>query len=137
MLKQLLTAALSLLTATTSNADQSVRCLAEAIYHEARSEPLYGQLAVAQVVLNRTKRLEFPNTVCKVVYQPNQFSWTKHHLQHKLPVYYTSLANNIVQHGVAIEHFNATHFHNPTVKPRWRLKRTQRINNHIFYEPLH
>lgn len=137
MLKHILTTALALLTATTSNADQSVRCLAEAIFHEARSEPLVGQLAVAQVVLNRTKRLEYPNTICAVVYQPNQFSWTKHHLKHKLPVYYTSLATNIVKHGVALEHFHATHFHNRTVKPLWRLKRTKRINNHQFYEPLH
>ena len=136
MLKHIITTALCLLTTTTSNADESVRCLAEAIFHEARAEPLVGQLAVAQVVLNRVRRLEFPNTICTVVYQPNQFSWTRHHLKHKLPTYYTALANNIVQHGVALEYFNATHFHNRTVKPNWRLKRTKRIHNHIFYEPL-
>lgn len=45
------------------------QCLAKAIYFEARSEPLEGQLAVAQVVLNRVKSAKFPNTICEVVYQ--------------------------------------------------------------------
>lgn len=45
------------------------QCLAKAIYFEARSEPLEGQLAVAQVVLNRVKSPKFPNTICGVVYQ--------------------------------------------------------------------
>lgn len=54
-----------------------IHCLAEAVYHEARGEPAKGQETVAQVVLNRTQfGTEFGNTVCKVVYQPKQFSWT-------------------------------------------------------------
>lgn len=126
-----------LLWATQSNAQQpEYECLAEAIYHEAKTETLQGQLAVAQVVLNRTKLLAYPNTICAVVYQPNQFSWTAMHLQHRVPTYYLALAKNIIQHGVAYENFHATHFHNTTVKPRWRLKFTKRIDNHYFYEPL-
>lgn len=57
--------------------DSEVQCLAEAIYYEARGDVLRGKLAVADVVLNRTKSSHFPNDVCKVVYQKGQFSWTK------------------------------------------------------------
>ena len=44
-------------------------CLAAAVYYEARGEPLAGQAAVAQVVLNRAKGVNFPKSVCGVVYQ--------------------------------------------------------------------
>ena len=49
------------------------RCLAEAIYFEARSEPIRGQLAVAQVVVNRLKNPAYPGTICGVVYQNRQY----------------------------------------------------------------
>ena len=56
-----------------------VHCLAEAVYHESRGEPLDGQAAVARVVMNRTKfPKQFGSTICEVVYQPGQFSWTAH-----------------------------------------------------------
>jgi len=48
------------------------RCLAEAIYFEARSEPEKGQAAVAQVVLNRVQSGLYPSTVCGVVFQNRQ-----------------------------------------------------------------
>jgi len=44
-------------------------CLAMAVYHEARSEPPIGQLAVAQIVLNRVEHKAYPSTVCGVVKQ--------------------------------------------------------------------
>lgn len=53
------------------------KCLTEVIYYEARGDTKEGKLAVADVVLNRVKHPYFPNTICKVVYQKNQFSWTK------------------------------------------------------------
>ena len=43
-------------------------CLAEAVYYEARSESFEGKLAVANVVLERLRRKDFPNTICKVVH---------------------------------------------------------------------
>jgi spore germination cell wall hydrolase CwlJ-like protein len=49
--------------------------LAVAIYFESRSEPLAGQYAVAETILNRVESKRFPNTVCGVVMQPNQFSY--------------------------------------------------------------
>ena len=57
--------------------DKELRCLALNIYHEARSEPPVGRYAVAWVTLNRVEHEKFRNTVCKVVYQPGQFSWTE------------------------------------------------------------
>lgn len=57
---------------------REIHCLTEAIYHEARGEPDSGQAGVAQVVLNRTQfGDEFGSTICKVVYQKGQFSWTR------------------------------------------------------------
>lgn len=51
-------------------------CMALNIYHEARGEPILGQIAVAQVTLNRMELDDYPDTVCGVVWQPWQFSWT-------------------------------------------------------------
>lgn len=50
-------------------------CLAMAVYHEARGEPLAGQVAVAHVVLNRARADAWPGDVCAVVTQPRQFSF--------------------------------------------------------------
>lgn len=55
-----------------------VACLAQNIYHEARGEDPVGQSAVAHVTLNRVNSPAYPDTVCGVVYQPRQFSWTAH-----------------------------------------------------------
>jgi len=50
-------------------------CLSMAIYHEARGEPLAGQVAVAMVIMNRVRSDQFPDDVCSVVTQPDQFSF--------------------------------------------------------------
>lgn len=52
-------------------------CLALNIYHEARGEGRIGQLLVGHVTLNRVEHENWPNNICQVVYQPNQFSWTR------------------------------------------------------------
>ncbi len=56
--------------------DREIRCLALNIYHEARGEPHHGQLAVALVTMNRVRSDKYPDTVCGVVWQRRQFSWT-------------------------------------------------------------
>lgn len=53
-----------------------VECLALNMYHEARGEGLDGLSAVSEVVLNRVEDKRFPNSVCEVIYQNSQFSWT-------------------------------------------------------------
>ncbi|WP_455198888.1 cell wall hydrolase [Kaarinaea lacus] len=55
---------------------KEMRCLAQNIYFEAQGEPSGGQLAVALVTMNRVKNRRYPNTVCGVVWQHRQFSWT-------------------------------------------------------------
>ncbi|WP_294195641.1 cell wall hydrolase [uncultured Sphingomonas sp.] len=60
-----------------SDADEDLRCLAGAIYFESRGEPLSGQLAVAEVILNRTRSRRFGGSVCDVVTQKGQFSFVR------------------------------------------------------------
>ena len=55
---------------------ETTDCMTANIYHEARGESLKGQYAVAHVVMNRVHHEQFPNSVCEVVFQPKQFSWT-------------------------------------------------------------
>ena len=55
---------------------KELHCLAQNIYFEAQGEPSGGQLAVALVTMNRVKNKRYPNTVCGVVWQRRQFSWT-------------------------------------------------------------
>ena len=63
--------------AQTENLSPELRCLAGAIYFEAKSESLPGQLAVGRVVVNRAKSGRFPASYCGVVYQPSQFSFVR------------------------------------------------------------
>ena len=50
-------------------------CMALNVYFEARDQPLVGQIAVAETVLNRVHSTLFPDTVCEVVYQGEYYSW--------------------------------------------------------------
>lgn len=77
MKKIILVTLLALLAATTSAASEGkeARCLAQAVYHEARGESLRGQRAVAHATLNRVRAEKWPDTICGVVNQPGQYSW--------------------------------------------------------------
>jgi|TARA_B100001971_G_scaffold7277_1_gene5970 spore germination cell wall hydrolase CwlJ-like protein len=55
---------------------EDLYCLVENIYYEARGESRRGKQAVAHVVLNRARSEQYPNTICDVVWQKDQFSWT-------------------------------------------------------------
>lgn len=114
-------------------------CLARNIYHEARGEPLEGQIAVAQVTINRVKDSRFGNTVCSVVYAPRQFSWT---LDRKARVrdlkaweHSLQIARAVLTQSTPIANFSALYFHTKQVRPRWKHgKRVVAvIGNHIFY----
>ncbi|MBI2717709.1 MAG: cell wall hydrolase [Rhizobiales bacterium] len=122
-------------------------CLARAIYFEARSETELGQLAVAKVILNRTKDPNYPKTICGVVYQGSgirnscQFSFACDGLPDdvKSP---TAWANSkaIAQKAMAGDQSvaaigNATNYHADYVNPRWArtMKRLIKIGHHIFY----
>jgi len=124
------------------------RCLAEAIYFEARSEPIRGQLAVAQVVINRLKNPAYPGTVCGVVYQNQyhrdacQFSFACDGIREVVtdPVAWQTaqeLARAVLD-GEAIwleEIGSATHYHATYVRPNWagQMQRMAQIGLHVFY----
>ena len=116
-----------------------IDCLARNIYHEARGEGLRGQIAVAQVTINRVHSSKFQNTVCKVVYAHRQFSWTlnKHKSVRDTKAWAASvaIARAVLTQSVRLPDFSATHFHTRQVQPDWaKHKRVVAvINNHIFY----
>lgn len=113
-------------------------CLAKNIYYEARGEPLAGKLAVAQVTLNRVESNKFGNTICKVVYEKNQFSWTKKPSKLKYGKAWQealSIAEAAITNGIALQNFDALYFHNKKVKPIWakQKKKLAKIGGHVFY----
>jgi spore germination cell wall hydrolase CwlJ-like protein len=63
---------------TQSNSvEKEIDCLARAIYHEARGESEIGKKAVAIVTINRVNNSMFPNSICRVINEPGQFSWNR------------------------------------------------------------
>lgn len=122
--------------------EQERECLAHNIYFEARGESALGQRAVAWVTLNRMFSEEFPNTVCEVVWQDGQFSWT-HDGKSDTPRDHTALAVAEAMATEVLENYfdrtdpteGATYFHSTTVKPKWSrsFDRVVRIDSHIFY----
>lgn len=126
--------------ASTDVPNAEHECLAGAVYFESKGEPLKGQLAVAEVILNRASSGKYPSTICGVVKQKSQFSFVR---RGQIP----PIARNTAawRKAVAIAHIakkdlaeggigDAMFFHARYVSPNWRrLKRVASIGNHIFY----
>jgi len=120
----------------------SIECLAKNIYFEARGESEDGQIAVANVTLNRVDHPDFPDDICSVVYQKKQFSWT-YRLKNKTPkdikVYKDiyNLAENVYYNQIGDITDGALFFHATRIKPYWSKKMTEVaiIDKHIFYRP--
>lgn len=110
-------------------------CLVKNIYHEARGESAKGQKAVGLVTLNRVRDSRYPDTICKVVYQPWQFSWTHDpKISKKInPKAWQQAVNAAKAAYNSTSGFRATHYHNLTVRPNWKLTKIAKIGNHIFY----
>ena len=128
-------------TATDFALSEQMRCLAGAVYFEARGEPLAGQLAVAKVVMNRSDDSRFPSGYCGVVYQRAQFSFVKNG---RMPSIRTSTAAWKRARAIALiahegqwdsEADDSLYFHAKYVRPSWSRKKSQRatISSHIFY----
>lgn len=119
--------------------DAETRCLATAVYYESKGEPLDGQLAVAQVILNRVASGRFAKSICGVVYQRGQFSFT----WDKRPDRPAESTNWRIAQAIAVVAAtdnwreivpNATHFHATRVAPGWGgLRRVAAVGNHVFY----
>lgn len=125
--------------ATPETADREQRCLATAVYFEAKGEPLSGQLAVARVIMNRAESGRFASTLCGVVTQRGQFSFVR---GGSLPSINPDSGN--WHKAVAIAKIaqanlwdskteNALYFHARRVAPGWRMARVGTIGNHVFY----
>lgn len=127
----------------TSNArlfsSNDLNCLAEALYFEARGEGRQGQAAVAEVILNRVDSGRFPNSVCGVINQPSQFSYTiggRKTIRNKgAYMRVRQVAEAALSGNSGNLTGGATYFHTPAVRPAWshRFQRTVRIGRHIFY----
>jgi spore germination cell wall hydrolase CwlJ-like protein len=118
---------------------RELECLAAGIYFESKSEPLAGQLAVGQVIANRSGSGRFAKTYCGVLFQRGQFSFVRG--GGWPPV---SKSSRQWQNAVAVARIvdqglkessvgKALFFHAKRVNPRWRLRRVAAVGNHIFY----
>ena len=140
--------------AASGDVERSRQCLAEAVYFEARGEPEEGQVAVAQVILNRVVSGIYPASVCGVVYQNSersyrcQFSFACDAEAARTPNAINRVRNSQAwAKAVAIANLvgngerwlpwlgSATHYHATRVKPHWRhgLKRVSQVGQHVFY----
>ena len=128
--------------AGTDTADAEQDCLANAVYFEARGESLEGQLAVAEVVMNRAASGRYPASLCAVVVQPAQFSFV-----HRGRIPQADRASEAWRRAVGVARVaaerltprllptNCLWYHANYVSPSWgrRLAETTRIGLHIFY----
>ena len=127
--------------------ETALMCLALNIYFEARSEPIEGQIAIAEVTLNRVASTNYPNDVCSVVLQKNkdgcQFSWwcdgkSDQPREHNSLRTSKALAELMLKEGhhITVIGNEATHYHNNEVHPYWAndLHKIRRIGKHIFYK---
>jgi spore germination cell wall hydrolase CwlJ-like protein len=123
------------------------RCMVTALYFEARSESDEGQIAVGQVIMNRVKSPDYPDTICGVVYQGSdrrtgcQFSFTcdgrpdrpQDKAEWERSIY---LANLVLEGKVWLKAIGeSTHYHANYVNPAWRreMDRKKKVGHHIFY----
>ncbi|WP_421780800.1 cell wall hydrolase [Falsirhodobacter deserti] len=125
--------------------DADWKCLAEAVYFEARGEPLQGQFAVAEVILNRVDASSYPSDVCAVVTQGEkgsvcQFSFIcdgKPEVVTEKRAFERAgkIAAVMLDGAPRMLTKGATHFHTRAVNPSWasRLPRTAAIGGHLFY----
>ncbi|MEJ1157828.1 cell wall hydrolase [Prosthecomicrobium sp. N25] len=127
------------------------KCLAEAIYFEARGESERGQAAVAQVVLNRVKNPAYPDTICGVVYQQEddrnrcQFSFACDGRPEAInePEAWkraVEIAREVTEGRTYVaEVGDSTHYHADWVAPGWRrgMTRLTKIGVHVFYRTVH
>lgn len=118
---------------------QDIECLAKNIYHEARGEGLHGQIAVAQVTVNRVASGQFQSSICKAVYASKQFSWTiggaKRIKDTKAWQDAVVVAQAVLTQSIRLPDFKALYFHTKQVKPKWAKTKqiVAVINNHVFY----
>ena len=134
---------------TTAMRERQLTCLSKNIYYEAGSEPFEGKVAVAQVTLNRVNSGQFPNDVCKTIYQKNvfyekvvcQFSWACDRDSGSRPPNNANYRESQeVAKKVLLEEFRlpglkeAMYYHADYINPGWKREKITKIGRHIFYK---
>ena len=135
--------------------ETALMCLALNTYHEAKNQSMIGQIATAQVVMNRVEDSRYPNTVCEVVKQGPKYKGSDVPVRHKCQFSWfcdgksdepkkdskewfkaQDYARIVLSGRIALDVTEgATHYHATYVKPSWAKTktRTTRIESHIFY----
>ncbi len=125
--------------AAATTGDKQADCLATSVYFESKGEPLNGQLAVAQTIMNRATSGRFPDSYCAVVRQPGQFSFLRHGGMPSVPrasvawkraVAIALIARDGLWKQIAPD---ALYFHARRVSPGWRKIKVASLGNHIFF----
>ena len=135
--------------------ETALMCLALNTYHEAKNQSMIGQVATAQVVMNRVADSRYPNTVCEVVKQGPKYKGSDVPVRHKCQFSWfcdgksdepkrdskewfkaQDYARIVLSGRIALDVTEgATHYHATYVRPAWAKTktRTTRIERHIFY----
>ena len=119
--------------------DGDMKCLAGAVYFEAKGESLEGQLADARVIINRAKSGRFASSLCGVVYQPSQFSFVRGGGMPPIRTESRSWREAVAIAQIAAQDEwdslaeGALYFHARRVSPAWGKTKLASIDNHIFY----
>ncbi len=117
-------------------ADHQLACLASAVYFESRGEPLEGQLAVAQAILNRVDSGRYAASICAVIRQPGQFTFNHSRAPQAGEDWRTAQAIAVIAANDLWKDMapHAMSFHASYVAPGWHGKtRVTQIGRHIFY----
>ena len=134
-------AELVLAHAGVETADREQECLANAVYFEARSEPIEGQLAVAEVVMNRAASGRYPADLCSVITQKAQFSFIRRGKFPRANRDSEAWKKAVAIAAIARQKLAGTlpsgvlWYHATYVSPKWgkRLTKQTQIGLHIFY----
>ena len=141
-------------TSKVDKVKQDLYCMAANLYFEARGESELGQKAVAKVTMNRVKSKKYPDSVCKVVFQKHQFSWTKQQPWGKIQKALNGVepSKNVLEVSAYQQALktaktslktglkstlpeDALWYHANYVNPSWAKKMTKvkKVGKHIFY----
>ena len=123
-----------------AEASDGLKCLALNIYWEARNQSVAGQLAVAQVTLNRVRDQRYGNSICDVVYQHKQFSWywdgkSDVPMENRAWERAFLIASAALNGSGHVQLQGVTHYHAVYSKPFWKdyMVKVTKIDDHIFY----
>lgn len=124
---------------STAPVDAETRCLATAVFYEARGESLAGKLAVADVIVSRAGSGRFPSSLCGVVTQRGQFSFVRGGAMPSVNESHRKWRDSLAIARIAVDQAwdspaeGALFFHARHVSPRWGKTQIAQVDNHIFY----